>query len=91
MVNHTASNTSVSLIMFQPSNSLPADMYTVMLSSTACPDIESTSATTTTNSITVNQLESGIQYNVTITAANTLAELMVPTVINIKLVEASML
>jgi len=62
-----------------------------MLSSAACPGIQLRSVMTAADSLTINQLESGIQYNVTIKAVNTLAELMKRTVLSIHLLETSML
>ena len=50
-------------------------MYSVVFTSTACPNIESRSASTTTNSLTVDNLEAGVLYGYAVTGANTVAEL----------------
>ena len=71
----SVSGTSVSLTLSQPSDSLSVDMYSVVFTSTACPNIESRSASTTTNSLTVDNLEAGVLYSYTLTGANTVAEL----------------
>ena len=73
--NSSVSGTSVSLTLSQPSGSLSVDMYSVVFTSTACPNIESRSANTTTNSLTVDNLEAGVLYSYTATGANTVAEL----------------
>ena len=69
------SNSSVFLTLSQPSGSLSVDMYSVVFTSTACPNIESRSASTTTNSLTVDNLEAGVLYSYTLIGANTVAEL----------------
>ena len=55
------------------------DMYSVVFTSTACPNIESRSASTTTNSLTVDNLEAGVLYSYTVTGANTVADLTATT------------
>ena len=75
ITNSSVGNSSVSLTLSQPSGSLSVDMYSVVFTSTACPNIESRSASTTTNSLTVDNLEAGVLYSYTLTGANTVAEL----------------
>ena len=71
----SVSGTSVSLTLSQPSGSLSVDMYSAVFTSTACPNIESRSANTTTNSLTVDNLEAGVLYSYTLTGASIVAEL----------------
>ena len=69
------SGTSVSLTLSQPRGSLSVYMYSVAFTSTACPNIESRSANTTTNSLTVDNLEAGVLYGYAVTGANTVTGL----------------
>ena len=84
----SVSGTSVSLTLSQPSGSLSVDMYSVVFTSTACPNIESRSASTTTNSLTVDNLEAGALYSYTLTGANNVAELTRTTTSTITTMEA---
>ena len=84
----SSSATSITLTMSQPNNSLPADIYSFSLASTSCPDIEEKSGNISTNSVTVNSLEAGVSYLVTVTAVNTLALLMTNTTHNVSTMEA---
>ncbi len=67
--------TSATLSFSQPTNSLSVDMYTVTLTSTTCNGVPTRTGSTTSNSVTIGNLEVGIQYSVSITGRNNLAEL----------------
>ena len=86
----SVSATSVSLTLSQRSGSLSVDMYSVVFTSTACPNIELRSASTTTNSLTVDNLEAGVLYSYTLTGANTVAELTRTTTSTTTTMETSM-
>ncbi len=59
----------------QPTNSLSVDMYTVTLTSTTCNGFPTRTVSTTTNSVTIDNLEAGIRYSVSAVGRNNLAEL----------------
>ena len=84
----SVSGTSVSLTLSQSSDSL--SVYSVVFTSTACPNIESRSASTTTNSLTVDNLEAGVLYSYNVTATNTVNGLMASTTKNITTMETGM-
>ncbi len=67
--------TSATLSFSQPTNSLSVDMYTVTLTSTTCNRVPTRTGTTTSSSITIGSLEAGIQYSVSVTGRNILADL----------------
>ena len=67
--------TSATLSFSQPTNSLSVDMYTVTLTGTTCNGVPTRTGSTTSNSITIGSLEAGIQYSVSVTGRNNLAEL----------------
>ncbi len=67
--------TSATLSFSQPTNSLSVDMYTVTLTSTTCNGVPTRTGTTMTDSVTIGNLEAGIQYSVNVTGRNTLMEL----------------
>ncbi len=67
--------TSATLSFSQPTNSLSVDMYTVTLTGTACNGVPTRTGSTTSNSVTIGNLEAGIRYFVSVTGRNNLAEL----------------
>ncbi len=67
--------TSATLSFSQPTNSLSVDMYTVTLAGSTCNGVPTGSGTTMTNSVTIGNLETGVQYSVTAVGRNNLAEL----------------
>ncbi len=67
--------TSATLSFSQPTNSLSVDMYTVTLTGTTCNGVPTRIGSTTSNSVTIGSLETGIQYSVVVTGRNNLAEL----------------
>ncbi len=67
--------TSATLSFSQPTNCLSVDVYTVTLTSTTCNGVPTRTGTTMTNSVTIGNLEAGIQYSVTAVGRNNLAEL----------------
>ncbi len=66
---------SATLSFSQPTNSLSVDMYTVTLTGDTCNGVPMRTGTTMTNSVTIGNLEAGIQYSVAAVARNNLAEL----------------
>ena len=62
--------TSVTLILSQHTNGLPANQYTATLTSSTCSNIPTRMGTTTTGSVMISNLEPGIQYTVNVTATN---------------------
>ncbi len=67
--------TSATLSFSQPTNSLSVDMYTVTLAGTTCNGVPTRIGSTTSNSVTIGNLEAGIQYSVVVTCRNNSAEL----------------
>ena len=67
--------TSATLSFSQPTSSLSVDMYTVTLTGTTCNGVPTRTGSTTSNSVTIGSLEAGIQYSVSVTGRNNLAEL----------------
>jgi len=84
----SARNTSISLTLSQPSNSLSVDTYSVLFYGTSCPGIERRFIITSTNSLTVEGLEVGVLYSYIVTANNTLAKLTNTTTSIISTMEA---
>ncbi len=74
-ISSSVTATSATLSFSQPTNSLSVDMYTVTLTSTTCNGVPTRTGSTTSNSVTIGNLEAGIQYTVSITGRNNLAEL----------------
>ena len=75
MISSSVTATSATLSFSQPTNSLSVDMYTVTLTSTTCNRVPTRTKSTTSNSVTIGSLEAGIQYSVSVTGRNNLAEL----------------
>ncbi len=63
-------SSSATLSFSQPSNSLPVDIYNISLTSTTCNGVPSRTESTTSNSLTIGSLESGIQYSVSVAGKN---------------------
>ncbi len=74
-ISSSVTATSATLSFSQPTNSLSVDMYTVTLAGTTCNGVPTRTESTTSNSVTIGSLEAGIQYSVSITGRNNLAEL----------------
>ncbi len=67
--------TSATLSFSQPTNSLSVDVYTVTLTGTTCNGVPTRTGSTTSNSVTIGNLEAGIRYSVAAVGRNNLAEL----------------
>ncbi len=67
--------TSATLSFSQPTNSLSVDMYTVTLTGITCNGVPTRTGSTTNNLVTIGSLKAGIQYSVSVTGRNNLAEL----------------
>ncbi len=67
--------TSATLSFSQPTNSLSVDIYTVILTGTTCNGVPTRSGTTTSNSVTISNLNAGIRYSVVAVGRHNLAEL----------------
>ena len=66
--------TSATLMLSQPTNSLSVDMYTATLTSTACTGIPTRTGSSRSNSITIGNLDAGIQYSVSVAGRNNMAD-----------------
>ncbi len=75
MISSSVTATSATLSFSQPTNSLSVDMYTFTLAGTTCNGVPTRTGSTTSNSVTIGNLEAGIQYSVAAVARNNLAEL----------------
>ncbi len=73
-ISSSVTATSATLSFSQPTNSLSVDIYTVTLTSTTCNGVPTRTGSTTSNSVTIGSLEAGIQYSVSVTGRNNLAE-----------------
>ncbi len=62
--------TSATLSFSQPTNSLSVDIYTVTLTGTACNGVPIRTGSTTSNSVTIDSLEAGIEYSINVTGRN---------------------
>ncbi len=75
MISSSVTATSATLSFSQPTNSLSVDMYTITLASITCNGAPMGPETTMTNSVTIGNLEAGIQYSVAAVGRNNLAAL----------------
>ncbi len=75
MISSSVTATSAALSFSQPTNSLSVDMYTVTLTSITCNGVPTRIESTTTGSVTIGNLEAGIQYSVSVTGRNNMTEL----------------
>ncbi len=75
IITSSVMSTTVIVSFSQPTNSLPVDMYTVILTSTICNGVPIRTESTTSNSVTIYSLEAGIQYFVIVTGRNNIYDL----------------